>query len=137
MNAKITQLTLIVKSQDIALEFYTKKVGFQKKTDYTSPTGYRFVTVGPKEQDMELVLFPAGYKDPNNISSSQWQPARNPPIFLRVDDCRNAFAELKSHGVEFKQAQPEEYAWGITATFADPDGNLFQINQFKPQQWNK
>ena len=57
MNAKISQLTLIVKNQEVALEFYTKKIGFQKKTDYTSPTGYRYVTVGPKEQDLELSLF--------------------------------------------------------------------------------
>jgi hypothetical protein len=48
---------------------------------------------------------------------------------MRVDDCRKAFAEMKSRGVEFKQEQPEEYAWGISATFSDLDGNMFSINQ--------
>ena len=43
---------------------------------------------------------------------------------MNVDDCKKAFNELRSRGVEFKQAQPEEYAWGISATFSDPDGNL-------------
>ena len=128
MDAKMTQFTLVVKNQGEALEFYTKKVGFEKKTDYTPPGSYRWVTVGPKGQDLELALFQAGTKDPNGWSS-HWQPGNAPPIVLRVDDCRKAFAELKSRGVEFKQAQPEEYTWGISATFSDPDGNLFSINQ--------
>ncbi len=129
MNAKITQFTLIVKNQQDALDFYTNKVGFVKKTDFTPPGSYRWVTVGPKDQELELALFQAGTKDPNGWSSG-WKPGVNPPIVMRVDDCRKTFAELKSRGVEFKQEQPNEYAWGISATFSDPDGNLFSINQF-------
>ena len=128
MKARIVQFTLVVNNQDAALDFYTRKVGFDKKTDVTPPGGYRWVTVGPKEQDLELALFQAGTKDPNGWSS-QWHPGNNPPIVVNVDDCRAAFAELKSRGVEFKQAQPDEYAWGISATFSDLDGNLFSINQ--------
>ena len=128
MEAKVAQITLVVKNQEAALEFYMKKVGFEKKTDYTPLGNYRWVTVGPKGQDVELALFQAGTKDPNGWSS-KWQPGNAPPIVLRVDDCHRLFAEMKSRGVEFKQAQPEEYAWGISATFADPDGNLFSINQ--------
>lgn len=128
MKARIAQFTLVVKNKEAALEFYTKKVGFEKKTDFTPPGSYRWVTVGPKEQDLELALFEVGTKDPNGWSA-QWRPGGNPPIVVNVDDCRKAFAELKSRGVEFKQAQPDEYAWGISATFSDPDGNLFSINQ--------
>lgn len=128
MDAKVIQITLVVRDQSAALEFYTKKVGFEKKTDYTPPGGYRWVTVGPKEQELEMALFQAGTKDANGWSSN-WQPAISPPIVLRVEDCRKAFTELRSRGVEFKQAAPEEYAWGIAATFADPDGNLFSISQ--------
>ena len=128
MEARITQFTIVVKNQEASLEFYTQKVGFEKRTDYTPPGTNRWVTVGPRGQDIELALFQAGTNDANGWSS-RWQAGNNPPIVLRVDDCRKAFAELKSRGVEFKQAQPDEYAWGISATFADPDGNLFSINQ--------
>jgi uncharacterized glyoxalase superfamily protein PhnB len=48
---------------------------------------------------------------------------------MNVDDCRKAFEELKSRGVKFAQEKPAEYAWGIAATFTDPDGNLWSINQ--------
>ena len=129
MDAKVTQFTLVVKNQGEALKFYTEKVGFEKKTDFTPPGGYRWVTVGPRGQDLELALFQAGTEDANHWSSL-WKPGNAPPIVMRVDDCRKAFAELKSKGVGFKQAQPEEYAWGISATFSDLDGNLFSINQF-------
>lgn len=131
MDARVTQFTLVVKNQADALDFYTTKVGFEKKTDFTPPGGYRWVTVGPRGQDLELALFQAGTEDANHWSS-QWRPGINPPIVLRVEDCRKASAELKSRGVRFTQ-EPKEYAWGVSATFADPDGNLFSINQL-PQE---
>ena len=127
MDAKITQFTLVVKNQADALEFYTKKVGLEKKTDFTPPGGYRWVTVGPVGQDIELALFQAG-SQPENGWTAQWRPGSQPPIVMRADDCAKASAELKSRGVRFT-AEPKEYPWGVSATFADPDGNLFSINQ--------
>jgi predicted enzyme related to lactoylglutathione lyase len=134
MDAKIVQFTLTVKDQADALEFYTQKVGFEKRTDVTPPGSYRWVTVGPKGQDIELALFQQGTKDPNGWSSG-WRPGNAPPIVMRVDDCNKTFEELKSRGVQFKQEKPEEYPWGISATFSDPDGNLFSINQ-RPKAWS-
>jgi predicted enzyme related to lactoylglutathione lyase len=128
MRTKIVQFTLVVKNQHAALDYYTGKVGFEKKTDVTPSGRDRWVTVGPEGQDLELALFQVGTRDPNGWSSN-WRPGTNPPIVLSVDDCRKAFAEMKSRGVEFKQEQPVEYPWGISATFSDPDGNLFSINQ--------
>jgi predicted enzyme related to lactoylglutathione lyase len=55
-----------------------------------------------------------------------------PPIVMFVDDVRRTSAELKARGVQFKQ-EPQEYAWGVSATFTDPDGNRFSINQL-PQK---
>jgi catechol 2,3-dioxygenase-like lactoylglutathione lyase family enzyme len=128
MNAKITHVSLIVKNKDEAVEFYTNKVGFEKKADFNPPAGDRWVTVGPKGQDLELTLWQVGSPDPNG-SYSNWRPGSIPPIVMRVDDCKRTFAELKTRGVEFKQ-EPLEHPYGVSATFADPDGNLFQINQF-------
>jgi predicted enzyme related to lactoylglutathione lyase len=135
MDGKIVQFTLVVKDQEAALQFYTQKVGFEKKTDVTPSGSYRWVTVGPKGQDLELALFQAGTQDPNGWSSG-WKPGNNPPIVMRVDDCRKVFADLKSRGVDFKQEEPTEYAWGISATFADQDGNLFSINQRPSGSWS-
>ncbi len=134
MKAKIATFTLVVKNKQAALDFYTKNVGFEIKTDYTGPNGYRCVTVAPEGQkELELSFWEAGTKDPSDAAataeSTNWRPGNNPPIVMNVDDCRKAFDELKSQAVQFKQDKPEEYFWGSTATFTDPDGNLFQMNQ--------
>lgn len=116
-----------MKDQAEALEFYTRKVGFEKKTDFTPPGSYRWVTVGPKGQDLELALWQIGSPDPGGWSRN-WKPG-GPPVVLRVDDCRDTFEKMKSRGVHFMQPEPQEYPWGISATFSDEDGNLFSINQ--------
>ena len=121
---KIESVSLVVRDKAHALEFYTEKVGFEKKTDVMN-RGYRWVTVGPKEQDMQLELWQVGSADPTRASKG-WKPGNAPPIVLLVDDCYKMFAELKARGVEFRR-ELEEYPQGVSATFADPDGNLFTI----------
>jgi predicted enzyme related to lactoylglutathione lyase len=129
-EGKISQVTLVVRDQAAALDFYTNKVGFEKKTDVSAPGGYRWVTVGPKDQDLELALYQSGSNaDPQlRARESEWRPGSAPPIVVRVADCRKMFAELSSRGVSFLQP-PKEYPWGIAATFGDPDANLFSLSQ--------
>jgi predicted enzyme related to lactoylglutathione lyase len=124
MNAKITHVALVVKNLDEAVEFYTKKVGFDKKADYNPPGGERWVTVGPKGQELELNLLQAGKSGVNSSSTH---------ITMTVDDCKKDSAELKAQGVKFMQ-EPLEHPYGISAIFVDPDGNSFQINQVPPQR---
>jgi len=137
MEGKITQFTLVVTNQSKALAFYTESVGFEKKTDVTLPGGYRWVTVGPKGQELELALWEVGSAtDPEQMAwSKQWVPGKNPPIVVRVSDCREVHRELSSRGVEFPQP-PKEHPWGVAATFRDPDGNLFSLSQ-PPGGWAK
>jgi len=127
MDARITAVSLIVKNKAEALQFYTEKVGFEKKTDYTNG-GYRYVTVGPRGQDLELAFWQEGSPDPTG-SSGQLKSGAFPPIVMRVEDVRKTFDELKTRGVKFSQ-EPQEFPWGVSATFEDPDGNRFSINQF-------
>lgn len=136
MEAKISQLTIVVKDQAKALEFYTQKVGWEKRTDVTPPGSYRWVTVAPKGVELEIALWQVGSAtDPTQAAwSREWAPARAPPVVLRVGDCKKAYEELHARGVPFV-APPKEYPWGIAATFQDPDGNLFSISQ--PAAWPK
>ena len=60
--------------------------------------------------------------------SKSWSPGNAPPILLQVADCRKTHAELSARGVEFVMA-PMDHPWGTTATFKDPDGNLFSMTQ--------
>ena len=128
MDPRITGVSIAVRNQDKALEYYTDKVGFEKKTDFYPTSTYRYLSVGPKGGELELALWQLGTPDPRGWSH-EWRPGSNPPITIRVDDCGKAFEEMKSRGVQFKQSKPEEYFWGISAMFSDPDGNLFWIVQ--------
>jgi predicted enzyme related to lactoylglutathione lyase len=136
MEGKVVNLTLVVTNQAKALEFYTNQVGFDKKTDVTGPNGYRWVTVGPKGQELEFALFELGSAvDPQQQEwSKRWTPGISPPIMIQVADCKKVHAELSAKGVKFPQA-PLDHPWGTVATFADPDGNLFTISQ--PGGWSK
>jgi hypothetical protein len=51
-------------------------------------------------------------------------------VFLVTDDCRKAYEDLASRGVEFQET-PEERPYGIDAGFRDPSINSFWLTQVK------
>jgi catechol 2,3-dioxygenase-like lactoylglutathione lyase family enzyme len=137
LDGKLTVITLVVTNQARALEFFTEKVGFEKKTDVHPPGGSRWVSVALKGQELEVALWEVGSAtDPSQKEwSKNWAPGKSPPLVLFVTDCRGAHQELSARGVEFVLT-PEEHPWGTVATFKDPDGNLFSMNQ-PPGAWPK
>ena len=116
-------ISLLVSDQDRALDFYTNVLGFELRVDGPPTDGPRFVSVGVKGQDFELVLWPG--------TPGQAQPAlgRVPASYtIATHDCRQAFETLKSRGVKF-ETDVLEYPWGYIAIFQDPDGNRVQIRE--------
>ena len=136
LEGKVSQITLVVRNQSAALQFYTEQVGMEKRTDVRPPGRGRWVTVATPGGDLELALFEIGSAvDPKQQAwSKQWAPGRAPPIVIRVPDCRKAYQELSSRGVKFPQL-PEEHPWGTAATFVEPDGNLFSIVEPPKGTW--
>jgi predicted enzyme related to lactoylglutathione lyase len=51
-------------------------------------------------------------------------------VFLRTDDCRASYEELKARGVEFTE-EPEERPYGIDSGFRDPSGNSLRLTQVR------
>jgi catechol 2,3-dioxygenase-like lactoylglutathione lyase family enzyme len=56
MLKKVVYVALLVSDQDRALEFYTNVIGLEKRGDYPTPDGPRFLTVGVKGQAWPKVL---------------------------------------------------------------------------------
>jgi predicted enzyme related to lactoylglutathione lyase len=129
MIQKLATVILVVKDQAKALDFYTRVLGFEKRTDFTPPGNPRWLTVAPKGQDIEISLFQTGSSNDPKASQNRWHPGSSPAWTLHTNDCRKDFEELKSRGVKFDQHQPTEYPWGLAATFDDPDGNKFGLLQ--------
>ncbi|HEY5957375.1 MAG TPA: VOC family protein, partial [Polyangiaceae bacterium] len=120
---RIKWTTLYVNDQQKALEFYTSKLGFQKKADF-SQGNYRWLTVASSEDPdgVELVLEsntnPAA-KTYQEALSGKGQPAAN---FL-VGDVQAEHDRLTAMGVHF--TKPVTSTTGsIIAVLDDTCGNL-------------
>jgi predicted enzyme related to lactoylglutathione lyase len=123
MLEKVFYTSVLVSDQDRALDFYTNVLGLEQRAENPTPDGPRFLTVGVEGDDFQLVLWPG--------TPGQAQPVQGripASITIETEDCRNAFEELKSRGVEF-ETDVLEYPWGHVAVFQDPDGNRLQIRQ--------
>lgn len=49
-------------------------------------------------------------------------------VLFHRDEIQQTHKELTARGVEFTAA-PAEQMWGWSATFKDPDGSLYVLNQ--------
>jgi catechol 2,3-dioxygenase-like lactoylglutathione lyase family enzyme len=120
MLKRVVYVALLVSDQDKALDFYTNVMGLEKRGDYETPDGPRFLTVGVKGQDFELVLWP-GTPGSATLGSAI--------CTIEVEDCRMAFEMLKLRGVKFESPDILEFPWGHVARFKDADGNLLQVRE--------
>lgn len=122
MITGLTHVSIVVADEDAALDFYTNKLGFEKRGDRHFPGLPRFLTVAPPGQnEPEIVLVKAG------ASNVQSRGGHTGMVF-RTTDCRVDYAILKERGVNFVN-EPTELPFGIQAQFADPDGNVFSLAQ--------
>jgi predicted enzyme related to lactoylglutathione lyase len=125
---RIKWTTVYVDDQEKALKFYTDKLGFQKKTDF-SQGDYRWLTVAsPEEPDgVELILEsnanPAG-KAYQQALREKHQPAAQ---FL-VSDVQADHDHLVAKGVKF--TKPVTSTKGsVIAVLDDTCGNLIQLTK--------
>jgi predicted enzyme related to lactoylglutathione lyase len=122
MITKLSFVSVVVEDQEAALDFYTSKLGFEKRRDYSFKGFPRFLSVAPTGQkDVELVLVQAGA---SNIGAHGGHTG----IVFSTDDCPKDFAALKERGVRFT-AEPTEQPFGVQALFTDLDGNLFSLTE--------
>ena len=129
MFSKIMYTTLFVTDQDKALDFYTKMFGFEKRVDYSGPEG-RFLTIAFRGQGLEVILWPGVAGPANETPGSPPNPIPG-TLFIESDDLRKDFEVLRSHGVKFADAEPEDYAFGVRVTALDPDGNRISLRQIR------
>ena len=108
-----------VKDQDVALEFYTKALGFKVITDQPFTEKQRWIEVMIPGAESGLALFtPEGHED--RIGSFQ-------SISFWCDDVFATAKAMQARGVVFTQ-EPKTEAWGSAGIFKDPDGNQFVLS---------
>jgi RNA polymerase sigma-70 factor (ECF subfamily) len=92
----VVYVALLVSDQDKALDFYTNVIGLEKRGDYPTPDGPRFLTVAVKGQDFEIVLWPGTPGRANLGSAVYTSSVHEPEAFLRRAVTRLCLDQLKS-----------------------------------------
>ena len=125
MISHIHSVTIAVRDQDAALDFYTNVLGWEKVIDQPMGPDMRFLTVVPPGAATQLVLAHESWAaefvkrgGPTGISF----------ITRDIDETHKTFS---GRGVRFKEPI-EMMPWGQRATwFFDIDDNEFFLNEEK------
>jgi predicted enzyme related to lactoylglutathione lyase len=125
---RIKWTTLYVDDQDKALQFYTDKLGFLKKTD-ASQGSYRWLTVASSEDPEGVELLLASNASPAGKAYQQaLHDQRQPAAQFLVNDAQAEHDRLAAKGVKF--TTPVKAATGsVIAVLDDTCGNLIQLTQ--------
>ena len=113
-----------VADQERAIEFYTQKLGFEKRIDvpFGPEEGYRWVEVAPADAVTTIAVVPPPPGGPTGN--------RETGIGLQTDDIDAYHAELKANGVD---VDPEVSRMGdpVPPLFwlRDPEGNTLMVLQ--------
>jgi predicted enzyme related to lactoylglutathione lyase len=123
MLTKLAVVTIIVRDQDEALQYYTEKLGLEKMDDVDFGEGNRWLTVtAPQQKDVQIFLQKA---DSFGVDATD-QVGKATRWAFNTDNCRETYETLKARGVKFL-SEPKEQPWGIEASFEDLYGNTFSI----------
>jgi uncharacterized glyoxalase superfamily protein PhnB len=118
-------VSLYCTNQDQAIEFWSKKVGFDVQLDvpYEEGSSVRWIEVKPPRGDTYIVLsLPQGGQEQLIGKFSN--------VWFACDDLDATFDDLKAKGVDFP-VPPSVADWDPEqrwAQFADPDGNLYGLS---------
>jgi catechol 2,3-dioxygenase-like lactoylglutathione lyase family enzyme len=117
---KLAKVGIYTRDQQRSLDFFTRTLGFEVRSDEPMGPGARWIEVAPPGGQSSLVLWtPPGMEGRIGTFSG---------MVFSCDDIRATFAELRGRGVQFTQ-EPTDQPGGVMATFADPDGNSYVLRE--------
>ncbi|MGN6167561.1 MAG: VOC family protein [Solirubrobacteraceae bacterium] len=119
---KISTVVIPVADVDGAIEFYTQKLGFNKRVDIPFGDKYRWVEVGPDDAVTTIALAPP----PPGGSTGN----RETGIGLQTDDIDAYHADLKANGVDVDD-EVSRMGDPVPPLFwlRDPEGNSLMVVQ--------
>lgn len=130
MLTKIGTITVQVTDQDKALDFYTNKLGFEKRADQPMGPNQRWIEVAPKGAESRILLYKATSDAPgaDSYKAAKDKIGKNTGLVMETDDIIQTFARLKAKGVKIID-EPKKQPYGWWGVFADQDGNTYGVHQ--------
>lgn len=129
---KVTLISIPVRDQEKALQFYTGKLGFIKKKDMPLGGGNRWLTLVSKDwQDGPEILLEPGplHFEPCKVYQDALLDAGMPYTQFDVDDVAAEYERLTKLGVQFSMG-PTEMGTVKVAVFNDTCGNNIQLVEY-------
>ncbi|MBG7609308.1 MAG: VOC family protein [Anaerolineae bacterium] len=120
MIEKVGTVSVFVKDQERAKQFYTKILGLELRSDQPLFPGSpnRWISVAPSGADTEIIL----YLPDENWEHYQQVVGKSQAVTLTVKDMQSYYKELLDKNVNFIQ-KPEKQPWGTYALIADSEDN--------------
>ena len=124
MRQSLAHVALLVRDYDEAIEFFTARLRFDLLEDTPMDGGKRWVLVAPPGGESALLLVRAA--TPEQEAGVGRQGAGRVFLFLRTDDFRRDYHDMRERGVQFAE-EPREEAYGTVAVFTDLYGNRWDL----------
>jgi predicted enzyme related to lactoylglutathione lyase len=133
MDYKLELVIVPVTDVDLAKDFYERQVGFRVDVDHSAGEDFRVVQLTPPGSACSITLM----RNPEAAGSVHG-------LHLVVSDIDAAEAELTGRGVEVSEPfhfgpagqtpghHPARESYGTFASFSDPDGNTFLLQEVGP-----
>ena len=134
MDYKLELVVVPVSDVDRAVDFYSKKAGFNVDGDHRAGETFRVVQLTPPGSGCSIAV---------GIGISPVAPGTYQGLHLVVEDIEKAIAELSGNGVEVGEPfhfgaagqtpglDPNRADYGTFATFSDPDGNGWLLQEVR------
>lgn len=130
MIKEVGTVTIFVKDQQRAKQFYTETLGFDLRTEAPMFPGAPtlWIEVVPPGAQTSVVLYQM---------DQHWQHYENvlgksQAVTFNVEDLRGTVAELRAKGVEIV-TEPSDEDWGSSSFIKDSEGNSLLLVQL-PQR---
>lgn len=128
VSMKIRLTSVLVNDQEKALKFYTRTLGFVKKSDVPIAESRWLTVVSPEEPNgPELLLEPIGFAPAATYQKALFD-AGIPLASFAVADIQATYEKMKKLGVVFR-TKPTKMGPVTLAVFEDTCGNLIQLAQ--------
>ena len=122
MIKRIKFVSIPVRDQNRALDFYTEKLGFTIITDKPFDEKQRWIELRIPKADTHVVLFtPVEHQSRVGTFSG---------VSFTCDDIDQTYADYLARGVTF-EGPPQKQPWGTYVMFKDSEGNSFVLSEGK------
>ncbi|GED70674.1 hypothetical protein BRE01_43760 [Brevibacillus reuszeri] len=129
MLNRLAHVTLYVHDCEEALQFYTEKLGFQKRMDSKMDDGSRWLTIGLPDQELEIVLHDPTHWHREDVAQIMLQQVgKNPMWVWQTEDFEGTYETFRQRGVKFI-SEPHDVMYGKEVIFEDLYGNRFLMLQ--------